>query len=392
MATIRKRIGASGKVSWHVQIRRAGWPPVTETLPSRRQAEEWMRQTELELDKGTYVDPSLARKTPLSALIETYLVEITDKRPSEDSRKVERYRLERFLREEIALCRTAVANLRPEHFEAYMQRRLQQHVSRGGEPWKPALVPPGRYRKDGTPRKNAAGSKAPPKPPKLMTASAVKRELTILEGVIEHSRRRLGLTYNPVNRRDVKRPHVDDERMARLEPEEIRKLIAECYAARNPWIGPLVELAFEVGARRGNLLRLQRGDVNVNGGSLLLRGVKNSRRPDQVLNVTVGLSPRAIEILETTASPIDRADDRVFPISAETLKQAFERARKRAGVAHFRLHDARHDRAATLVEAGWSDIAVASQTGHKDLKSLKRYANLRPSHLAAKLAELPRRK
>ena len=66
----------------------------------------------------------------------------------------------------------------------------------------------------------------------------------------------------------------------------------------------------------------------------------------------------------------------MFPISANAFRLAFNRARKKAGLEHFRFHDTRHERVSTLVEAGWSDTAVMALSGHKDPKSLKRYANL----------------
>jgi len=78
----------------------------------------------------------------------------------------------------------------------------------------------------------------------------------VLKRVIDHSKRKLGLLTNPINT-DVKRPVVNDERNVRLEDEQIDALIQECYQSKNPWVGPIVDFAFEVDSRRGNLLRLQ---------------------------------------------------------------------------------------------------------------------------------------
>jgi hypothetical protein len=124
MATIRQK----GPEQWHAQVRRTDWPPVTETLRTRKDAETWARD-------------------------------------GEASRAAEKSRLERFMRDEPKLCAYAVAHLRPEHFEEYRDRRLTQIVTRGkpggrGQ-YKPDKVKPGRFRKDGTPRANAA-TKAPP--------------------------------------------------------------------------------------------------------------------------------------------------------------------------------------------------------------------------------------
>ena len=84
------------------------------------------------------------------------------------------------------------------------------------------------------------------------------------------------------------------------------------------------------------------------------------------------------------------SDDLVFPVSANALRLAFNRAREKASVPHFKFHDTRHERTSSLFEAGWSMIEVMAQTGHKDPKSVKRYANLTPRHLADRLARLDR--
>jgi integrase len=389
MAAIRQK----GPEQWHAQVRRSGWPPITETLRTRKDAETWARDVESQMDRGVFVDRSAGERTPFVEIIKTYIKEVTEKRPGEASRASEKSRLERFMREEPKLCAYAVAHLRPEHFEDYRDRRLAQFVTRGkpggrGQ-YKPEKIKPGRYRKDGTPRANAAKAKTPQKPPKKMQAGSVKRELTLLKRVIDHRKRKLGLLINPVNTEDVKRPVVNDERDVRLEDAQIDALINECHQSKSPWIGPIVEIAFEVGPRRGNLLRLQWADVDIKGRSVLLRGVKNSRNPEKILDVLVGLSPRALEILKALPRSLD---GRVFPITANALKSAFNRARHKLGLDHYRFHDTRHERISSLIEAGWSDKQVMAQSGHRDPKSLKRYTNLRKKHLADALAAIPSRR
>ena len=387
MATIRQK----GPEQWHAQVRRSGWPPITETLRTRKDAETWARDVESQMDRGVFVDRSAGERTPFVEIIKTYIKEVTEKCPSEASRASEKSRLERFMRDEPKLCAYAVAHLRPEHFEEYRDRRLAQFVTRGkpggrGQ-YKPEKIKPGRYRKDGTPRANAAEPKAPQKAPKKVKPGTVKRELTALKRVIDHRKRKLGLLINPLNTEDVKRPVVNDERDIRLEDAQIDELVAECYRSKNPWVGPIVDFAFEVGPRRGNLLRLKW--VDIKGRSILLRGVKNSQNPEEVINVPVGLSPRALEILKALPRSLD---GRVFAISANALKSAFNRAHHKLGLDHYRFHDARRERISSLIEAGWSDTQVMAQSGHRDPKSLKRYANQRQKFLADALAAIPSRR
>jgi len=355
MATIRQK--APGQ--WHVQIRRQGWPHKTATFPTKKKAQDWASRIESEMSDGQFTDRSAGQRTTLKQLIEIYLVEVTDKRPGEASRIAERARLERFMREEPRLCAHAAAHLTPDHFEEYRDRRLKQTIG---------------------PAPKDKRSK-----PKTISPGTVRRELTLLKRVIDYRKRRLGLAINPVNTEDVARPAVNDERDVRLSKKEIAKLLKECDAARNPWLRPFVELGFETGARRGSLLSLEWKDVDLKKRSLLLRGVKNSRNPDQVIDHTVALSPRAIEILSALPRSIDGS---VFPLTPNAFRLAFNRARKKAGLEHFRFHDTRHERVSNLVEAGWSDTAVMAMSGHKDPKSLKRYANLKPGHLADELKKL----
>jgi len=390
MATIRQK----GVGQWHVQIRRKGWPNQTGTFRTKVEAETWARDIESSMDKGTFVDRSRGHEETLADLIKVYRKEVTDKRPGEDSRKAENARLDRFLRDETILCSYAVANLRPEHFIEYRDRRLTETASRGKEGGR------GRYkvvehevklRKDGTPRANAAKPKAPPIAPKLISPGTVKRELTLWKNIIAHSKLRLNLPFNPVNSEDVKRPTVNDERDIRLDHKDIDKLLEECRNARNPWLAPVIEFAFESGARRGSILRLDWKDVDLEKRTVLLRRVKNSRNPHEARDIKIGLSPDAIEILQSLPDEPNRSGQ-VFKMTKDALKTAYDRARKRAGLPHFRLHDARHERTSNLIEAGWSDTEVMAQTGHLDPKSLKRYANLRETFLADKLAAIPSRK
>jgi integrase len=76
----------------------------------------------------------------------------------------------------------------------------------------------------------------------------------------------------------------------------------------------------------------------------------------------------------------------VFPgLTAEAVKRAFIRAMHRAGIENLRFHDLRHEATSRLFERGLNIMEVASITGHKDLRMLRRYTHLRAEDLAKKL-------
>ena len=111
---------------------------------------------------------------------------------------------------------------------------------------------------------------------------------------------------------------------------------------------------------------------------------QNSRSPEKIINHSIGLTPRAIEILEA----LHGDDEHVFPVTRNAFRKSFERARERADLSHFCFHDTRHERISSLFEAGWSMAKVMAQSGHRDPKSVKRYANINADHLADELAKL----
>lgn len=106
MATIREK----GE-QWHAQVRRTGWPPITATLSTRKQAEMWARDVESQIDRGILLDRSAAERTTLRETIEIYMRDVTAKRPGAASRIAETARLKRFMRDESkhALIPTAVS-------------------------------------------------------------------------------------------------------------------------------------------------------------------------------------------------------------------------------------------------------------------------------------------
>ncbi len=72
MATFRQREG-----KWQVSIRRKGHKPVHQSFKTKQEAEKWARSIESEMDKGSYVDLSIAEKTTFREIIERYMREVT---------------------------------------------------------------------------------------------------------------------------------------------------------------------------------------------------------------------------------------------------------------------------------------------------------------------------
>lgn len=301
------------------------------------------------MDRGVWRDRSSAEATTLYALLKQYLKDVT---PKKRGAAIEELRINTLMRDEIA--RYKLAALSPLVLVDWRDRRLE-----GG----------------------ASGS-------------TINRELNIISAVINWARRDLMIVVeNPVA--GITRPPSNPARERRLEGDEETRLLAALedhsgaperadgkkyrQGTRNPWIKPLVIVALETAMRRGELLALRWENVNLDRRIAFLPSTKNGE------SRTVPLSSRAVAVLKEVQEKARAIDGRVFPVTPNALKKAWNRATATAGIEDLHFHDLRHEATSRLAEKLPNLIELAAVTGHKDLQMLKRYYHPRAEDLARKL-------
>lgn len=326
MATFRKR----GAYQWQAQVRKKGQPLQTKTFETRALAEQWARAIEVEMDKGVFISRAEAESTTLKELLERYLEEIT---PLKKGAASETNRARALIR--LPLARRYVAGIRGVDIARYRDERLRK-----------------------------------------VTPSTVKRDLVLLGHVFEVARKEWGIhVHNPV--RDIRLPADNRPRDRRLQAGEEARLLEACREARNPWLLPIVQLALETDMRQGELIRLHWEHIDLNRRTAHLPDTKNGEAR------TVPLSTTAVRVLRTLPRSLHGP---VFPgVTTEAIKRAYIRAVRRAGIENLRFHDLRHEATTRLFEKGLNIMEVASVTGHKDLRMLRRYTHLKAEDLARKL-------
>jgi len=326
MASFRKR----GPYQWQAQVRKMGHPLQTKTFETRAEAEQWARAIEVEMDRGAFVSRAEAESTTLKELLERYLAEVT---PLKKGAEPETNRLRLMMRHPLA--RRFVASIRGVDIARWRDERLRK-----------------------------------------VTPATVKRDLVLLGHVFEVARKEWGIyAHNPV--RDIKLPAAGRPRDRRLQPGEEIRLFKACRAARNRWLLPLVQLAIETAMRQGELLRLRWEHIDLHRRTAHLPDTKNGEAR------TVPLSTTAVAVLRDL--PRSLHGD-VFPgVTTEAVKRSYMRAIRRAGIEGLRFHDLRHEATTRLFEKGLNIMEVASITGHKDLRMLRRYTHLKAEDLAQKL-------
>ncbi len=326
MATLRKRSNGH----WQARVRKAN-QSITKTFINKVDAERWAKQVEVEIQKGSYTNLALAERTTFAEIIERYITEVL---PTMRGGKADYIRLK-------ALARRPIAKL---NMVSLTVQKIAQHRDERLKEIAPATV---------------------------------IRELSYFSSIITFARKEWGINIdNPVTL--VARPKNPQGRSRILDEAETSLLLEALKPTgrRSIWMLPLVKLALETAMRRSELLSLRWEHLDLQKRTIFLKITKNGT------SRTVPLSTSAIQILTEMPRNID---GRVFPVTHEVVSQAFNRARKRAGVKDIRFHDLRHMAITKLAEKLPNLIELSAVSGHKSLAMLKRYYHPSAEQLAEKL-------
>ncbi len=82
---------------------------------------------------------------------------------------------------------------------------------------------------------------------------------------------------------------------------------------------------------------------------------------------------------------LPRSTDRVFPITANAFRLAWERVKRRAGIDDLHFHDLRHEAISRFFEIGLTTPEVALISGHRDMRMLYRYTHPARAGIAQEL-------
>jgi integrase len=326
MASLRQRGGR-----WQARVRRQGHPDEVRTFTSRQDAERWARSVETEIDRGSYISTAEAQKYTFADLIDRYLREVLRGNRHE---KVQAYRYKAMARS--ALGQFNVARLTPSHVAKYRDDRLCE-----------------------------------------VSAASVIRELACISLVINRARKEWGINMtNPVPL--VRKPPSPRGRERVVSDEELARLgeVLQPVGKRSIWMAPLVFLALETAMRRGELLSLRWGDIDLEARTATLLETKNGDKR------VVPLSSRAVQILREMPRDIS---GRVFPLTGFAVSKAWTTATFRAGLKDLHFHDLRHTAITRMASKLPNVIELAAVSGHKSLRMLQRYYHPHPEDLAKKL-------
>ena len=323
MATIRRK-----RKGWQVLIRKKFAKQIIKTFVLKEDAEKYAREKESEIDKGFLVSYEEAQKTKLSELLERYRKEITSKKKGATE---EDYKI-KFL-QTLPVCDNYLISITPTKIAKLRDALLTE-------------------RKPGT----------------------VCKYLAFISNCWNVARKEWGINLpdNPVSL--IKKPVVKDRRDRILTLEEYEKLLHACSLSKLYSMKGMVIFAYTTGARYGEILKLQKKDVDFIKRTAILRDTKNDE--DRVLPLT----EEAIKVLGD--QPLTTSGH-FFQASNDRFKHYFNKAKLIAGLENFRFHDLRACAITNffLPPYNFQIPTVAKISGHKSWKELERYERMKPDSI-----------
>jgi integrase len=323
MASIRKL--RSGK--WQVVIRKSNHKAIYKTFIEKVVARKFAREVEQQIEKDIYTDYGNAETITIKDLIIKYRDEIV---VEHKAKKSTTHKLNKLLRYDVAA--QFLLRLRSSHIYNF-QKKLE-----------------------------AEGS-AP---------KTINIYVQLLHQIWTTAKKKWSINLPAQSPFElVTLDKVDNERDRVLTHKEYDTLIAKAAESKLLMLRDFIEFLYCTGARYSEAMNLLREDVDFEKRVGTFRNTKNGE------DRTIPLADNVLAILKRY--PFGKTFFRVT--SYDSYNWFFNQACKRANIENFVSHDLRACWITNALLSGMSEASVASISGHKDFRSMKRYTRIKAQDL-----------
>jgi integrase len=327
--------------AWRAQVRRKGHKSVSETFPTKAQAQAWARKVEAEMDARRFNDVRGLANITLKELIDWYSEEIGGTHPFGKKSAVLRI----WARDHGEL---SLDKLTADYLTTYVRNRYKAGAS----------------------------------------GVTISIDLTYIGGVLKSARdlRKLPINLDVINAARANMAHLkisakSKERSRRPTAKEIADLCDYLDKHSTLPMRDIIHFAIESAMRVEEITLLRWVDLNEEDRTIIIRDRKHPRQKhgnDQ----EVPLLGKTYEIIKRQPRPLcPTSEDRIFPVNVKTITTIFPRAKNSLGIANLHFHDLRHEGVSRLFEQGYQIHEVALVSGHRDWKMLARYTQLKAKDL-----------
>jgi integrase len=293
--------------------------------PNKEAAEQRYREVLSARAEGRHIKKSPDVTIRFKTLAEWYLQlpEVKAKRSWDRDRHSLKFLLPHF-------GERLLKDITPAYIEAYRHKRLAEPSRQGGNT-KPATV---------------------------------NREIACLKTIFNKAMRNGKAERNPVQ--GVRALKENNERDRILSPEEYIRLLAHCPGH----LKPIVKLAYHTGMRRGEILGLTWGQVDLKEGFIKLTHEDTKTNEGRL----VPLNRELIDMFR--ALPQGLPHVQVFTRGGKpvrSIRESFTLACQKSGIENLTFHDLRHTAINNWRLQGHDYFRIMAATGHKTMTVFKRY-------------------
>ena len=327
---------ASGKVYW-IEYYICGRRKRERIGPNKRAAEQRLREVLKLRTEERFIDKDPAARLSLGELCKWYL-DLPEVK-AKDSYLRDKdfiFHLKRLLREG-----TRIKDLTPGKVESYQKIRLSEPSPRHlGENIHPATV---------------------------------NKEVICLKTMFNRAVRHKLIDRNPIS--EVKKLPENNVRQRILTQDELEALLNAC----EPHLKPIIQVAYYMGMRRGEIINLTWPEVDLKKGFIRLSAERTKTNSSRVIPI----HPEVKATLERL--PRGLHTDRVFlrhGLPFNEIKHSFQSACEKAKIEDFTFHDLRHCALNNLRKAGNDFFQIMALSGHKTMSCFKRYNLVTEDELA----------
>lgn len=152
----------------------------------------------------------------------------------------------------------------------------------------------------------------------------------------------------------------------------------------------LLEMAYGTGMRKGELLALDLGDLDLGEGFVFVKDSKNNRQRKVPLTgwarhflrrYLEESRPQLTSPLSSNTLWLNRYGTRLYRTAINLRLKKYYHVRKALGGVPFAFHQLRHSAATHLLVAGAPLVVVKELLGHSCIESTAIYTHLTPAHL-----------
>lgn len=341
MARIEKRKNKRG-ISYLATVRRKGFKAVARTFDTKGEAISWAAGIEQDMRDRRYQDPRLAMGITLGQAMGRYLQTISTAK-AKNTQMREKACAKRLL--ERIRAKTPLGAIDANIVATYRDERMQE-----------------------------------------VSVYSVRLELVLLSHLFTKAKKEWGIPVgNPVA--EIERPSPPRGRERFLTEDEAIKLLESCRKSRNKKLYYYVLALLHTGMRSSEAAGLRWNQVDLEKRIIFLQDTKN--KDPRWVPLTKELAGELSHLKQLTG----KQDEHLVFLKEDQLKsarvkarpgirfrEAFNHAKKRAGLPDIHMHDLRHTAASHLIMSGVDIRTLADILGHRTLQMVQRYTHLLHDH------------